>query len=116
MTKFFQKIHRQVSQLTGPIHRLLTGVLMLVLAQWVAGCSGIDRLVQTDLGYVQGATRNGVLEFRGIPYAAAPIGAKRFALPQAAAPWTGVLDAKQFGKSCPQSARFNRRYLRFPHP
>ena len=107
MTKFFQKIHRQVSQLTGPIHRLLTGFLMLGLAQWVAGCGGIDRLVQTDLGYVQGATRNGVLEFRGIPYAAAPIGAKRFALPQAAAPWTGVLDASQFGKSCPQSARFN---------
>jgi len=63
-------------------------------------------VVQTDQGAVRGVVRNEVLEFRGIPYAAAPTGERRWALPQPASTWTGVRDASQFGRACPQVARF----------
>jgi para-nitrobenzyl esterase len=43
-----------------------------------------------------------VLCFRGIPYAAPPLGPLRFAPPQPAAPWSGVLDATRFGPAAPQ--------------
>ena len=53
-------------------------------------------VVQTASGAVRGAARNGVLEFRGIPYAAPPVGALRWAPPQPPSPWTETLDAASF--------------------
>lgn len=64
------------------------------------------RVVATESGQVRGVMRNGTLEFRGIPYAAPPTGARRWALPQPPAPWSGVRDADQFGAACPQEARY----------
>lgn len=64
-------------------------------------------VVKTDLGAVQGVARNGALEFRGIPYAAPPVGALRWRSPQPAAPWSGVRDASKFGSACPQLHRFD---------
>lgn len=63
--------------------------------------------IMTDKGAVQGVVRNGAQEFRGIPYAAAPIGKLRWALPQPAAPWEGVKDASNFGSACAQQARYS---------
>jgi para-nitrobenzyl esterase len=40
--------------------------------------------------------------FRGIPYAAPPVGNLRWRPPQRAASWSGVRDATKFGSSCPQ--------------
>ncbi len=63
-------------------------------------------VVRTASGAVRGAVRNGVLEFRGIPYAAPPVGALRWALPQPAASWADTLDASNFRSACPQTARY----------
>ena len=63
-------------------------------------------LVTTDLGLVRGVERHGAAEFRGIPYAAPPVGDLRWTSPQPAKPWPGVRDAKNFGPACPQAARF----------
>jgi para-nitrobenzyl esterase len=46
--------------------------------------------------------QTGTLRFAGIPYAAAPVGARRFAPPAPAAPWTGVRDATGPGRAAPQ--------------
>ncbi|MBX9600534.1 MAG: carboxylesterase family protein [Bryobacteraceae bacterium] len=64
-----------------------------------------DRPVKTTGGLVSGAMApggSGVVVFKGIPYAAAPAGPLRFALPRPAQPWSGTRDASRFGPVCPQ--------------
>jgi para-nitrobenzyl esterase len=58
--------------------------------------------VRTTGGTVRGRVRKGVLDFRGIPYGAPPVGELRFAPPRPAARWEGVLDATEWGPLCPQ--------------
>jgi para-nitrobenzyl esterase len=64
-------------------------------------------LVQTAAGKVQGVAGQGVREFKGIPFAAPPVGELRFDPPAPVAPWTGVLDATATRDACPQARRFN---------
>lgn len=52
-------------------------------------------------GAVRGVSEHGVNRFLGVPYAAPPVGALRFALP-APAKWDGVRDATQCGMISPQ--------------
>ncbi|HET7737081.1 MAG TPA: carboxylesterase/lipase family protein [Tepidiformaceae bacterium] len=58
--------------------------------------------VETRYGRVRGAERHGVRSFLGIPYAAAPVGERRFAAPARAERWDGVRDATRHGAACPQ--------------
>jgi para-nitrobenzyl esterase len=60
-------------------------------------------IVETTTGSVQGREKDGILDFRGIPYAAPPVGELRFRPPQPAEPWAGVRDATQFGPMAPQN-------------
>ena len=48
-------------------------------------------------GRLLGSEHDGILSFKGIPYAAAPFGADRFAAPAAAPSWDGVRDAVEYG-------------------
>jgi len=65
-----------------------------------------DRLTRrTDAGSVRGIRERGVLAWRGIPYAAPPIGPNRFRAPLPVAPWTGIRDGGEFGPVAPQSHR-----------
>ncbi len=56
----------------------------------------------TASGRVEGERQSSVIAFRGIPYAASPIGAKRFRPPEPPPAWTGVRPALDFGPACPQ--------------
>lgn len=56
-------------------------------------------------GTLRGRDDNGVLTFRGIPYAAAPVGERRWRPPFPAPQWKGIRDATQFGAVCPQKLR-----------
>lgn len=54
-------------------------------------------------GVVRGVRERGLLAWRGIPYAAAPVGTLRFANPAQAVPWDGIRDASDFGAIAPQA-------------
>src|SRR5262245_8301231 len=61
-------------------------------------------VVSTTSGQVSGiATRDGVVAYLGIPYAAPPVGALRWRAPQPASPWTGVRAAAEYGPPCFQA-------------
>jgi para-nitrobenzyl esterase len=70
------------------------------------GAAADPLIVATDRGLVRGAPGAGVLAFKGIPFAEPPVGERRFAPPQAAASWTGVLDASAYRSACPQLSRY----------
>jgi para-nitrobenzyl esterase len=54
-------------------------------------------IVELALGRLRGEAGDGVTVFRGIPYAAPPVGDRRFRPPAPPAPWDGVRDAVAFG-------------------
>ena len=107
---------------------------LLALMFLVSGCSGngssstesasLAPVVQISTGSVQGVVRSysapaatglsmagssySVYEYRGIPYALAPTGNRRWALPEAVTTLgPGIFQAYNFGPACPQQARFN---------
>lgn len=57
---------------------------------------------QTTAGAVRGEAINGIGEFKGIPFAAAPVGDLRWKAPQPIAPWQGVRQTVAFGPACMQ--------------
>ncbi len=60
-------------------------------------------IVETSHGKLEGKAEDGVMAWKGIPYARAPRGTERFRPPQPVEPWSGVRDASAFAASAPQS-------------
>ncbi|MEO8908585.1 MAG: carboxylesterase/lipase family protein [Microbacteriaceae bacterium] len=60
------------------------------------------RDVRVTGGIVRGVTESGVTAWRGIPYAAPPVGVLRFRAPRRVVGWSGVRDASRFGDVAPQ--------------
>src|SRR5262245_38763698 len=68
---------------------------------------------RTATGIVQGTTEaSGVRVFRGIPYAAPPVGNLRWREPQPPATWTGVRPGDEFGAQCMQPRLFGDMVFR----
>jgi para-nitrobenzyl esterase len=61
-----------------------------------------NTVVETTYGPVRGADRGQVKVWRGIRYAAAPVGDLRWRAPQPPEKWTEVADATRHGPACPQ--------------
>lgn len=60
-------------------------------------------IVQTKSGKLRGATQDRIAVFKGIPFAAPPVGQFRWRTPQPVAAWKGVRDALAFGPDCAQA-------------
>ncbi len=58
--------------------------------------------MRVESGELQGVDGDGGASFKGIPFAAPPVGELRWRPPQPAARWTGVRQAAEFGADCMQ--------------
>ncbi len=84
----------------------LAGILATLFAS--GALADTDEQVKTKSGVVEGvnAASPGVRVFRGIPFAAPPIGKLRWKPPQPAKHWKGVRKAAEFGPRCMQAPVF----------
>ncbi len=85
--------------------RRLSVAFVLFAAVSMAGvpsASSGDLVVETQSGPVQGIATETMHEWRGIPYAAPPVGHLRWRPPEAVTPWTDVRDATRFRAPCIQ--------------
>jgi para-nitrobenzyl esterase len=60
-------------------------------------------VVTLSLGQLEGTHQEGVFTFKGVPFAAPPVGERRWLPPQPVEAWQGVLQAGQFGTTAPQN-------------
>ena len=75
---------------------------LLFFAYTPIACADNPYRAATASGEVEALLDDGVRVFKGIPYAAPPVGELRWRAPQPAPAWTGVRRAYEFGRACPQ--------------
>ncbi len=86
---------------------LLLGLVIFASSQAHAV---IPETVKIDSGQLQGTVQEGVRVFKGVPFAAPPVGPLRWREPQPVAKWEGVRKADKYGNACMQ----NNAKQRFP--
>jgi len=76
----------------------------LLISAGACGCAGQtnDASIRTSEGPIAGSTEDGVRAFKGIPYAAPPVGNLRWKPPQPATPWKEVRSATAYAPICIQ--------------
>ncbi len=91
------------------LNRGLSRAVVMVALAGLLGCVGrlpesaaLTNTVALAGGAVVGNARDvsGILSFKGIPYAAPPVGDRRWKAPQPAPSWAVAKEAKQYGKTC----------------
>ncbi|MGJ5817538.1 carboxylesterase/lipase family protein [Paludibaculum fermentans] len=82
----------------------LAGAALLGLASITAAAAqqATPALVRVDSGELQGTVDDGVASFKGVPFAAPPVGDLRWRPPQPLQPWKGARPAAEFGADCMQ--------------
>ena len=80
----------------------LIGTVGYAAPAQAAAQAGDPAVVQTATGRVRGLVAEDRRTFSGIPYAAAPVGDRRWQPPQPMPSWRGVRDATLPGSRCPQ--------------
>ena len=66
-------------------------------------------IIHTESGWVEGVVQRNLIAFRGIPYAAPPVGDLRWRAPAPPTRWDGIRNASRFGHVCAQ-INYNGQY------
>jgi para-nitrobenzyl esterase len=80
----------------------LFGLVWVICALAACAPPASNLEVDIDTGRLRGAMVDDVAAFKGIPYAAAPVGEWRWRPPQPAASWSGLRQATDYGPFCAQ--------------
>lgn len=73
-------------------------LFLLVFAALNTSAQGGHVIIKTNKGYLKGIVENGIDVFKGVPYAAPPVGRLRFMPPVEHAGWNDTLSATKFGE------------------
>jgi para-nitrobenzyl esterase len=92
---------------------MMNHLAAVVLSLSLVGCnqlSGGDiesnpATVRISQGALKGELSDGIVAFKGIPFAAPPVGPLRWKPPQPAPGWPGMRQARDYGPACPQPIR-----------
>jgi para-nitrobenzyl esterase len=74
---------------------------LFVVAAELASAA-VAQQVKTETGTISGVRANGLSVYKGVPFAAPPVGDLRWRPPEHAAPWTGARKADAFAPACMQ--------------
>ncbi|XP_044580584.1 esterase FE4-like isoform X1 [Cotesia glomerata] len=94
-----------------PVLKLKYCVISGIMLTFTSFAAENEPIIKVLSGQLQGVKENNFFAFRGIPYAAPPIGELRFRDPEPVEPWSGVRDATEFGDSCVQFVRSSKKVL-----
>ncbi|HEV2531915.1 carboxylesterase/lipase family protein [Phenylobacterium sp.] len=84
--------------------RWIAGALALSLI-WAGAASAEPAKVKIGQGVLVGEQAGGIASFRGVPFAAAPVGDLRWKPPQPAPHWSGERAASAYSANCMQRTR-----------
>lgn len=88
--------------MTLPKNKICYGACLL-LSFWLSVAIAVEEPIQLTSGKVSGVElSSGIQVFRGIPFAAPPVGDLRWKPPEAAIPWSGIFPADSYGPVCMQ--------------
>ncbi len=79
-----------------------------VLAFSSAIAAQAPKPVRTQAGLVQGTIEDGITVYKGVPFAAPPLGNLRWRAPQPPIPWKGVRKTDAYAPACMQTPIVNR--------
>jgi para-nitrobenzyl esterase len=85
---------------------MLSNPRLAIAALWciAAASPGLAAIEYADItgGRVQGEVKDGLGSFKGLPFAAPPVGGLRWRVPQPVVAWSGVRNADTFAPACIQ--------------
>lgn len=98
-----QQISRAQFLIRSAAALLMSVGTILPFSATAADAAPEANVVRVETGALRGANNIDVISFKNIPYAAPPVGDRRWRAPAPAAAWTDVRDASQYGNDCMQN-------------
>ncbi len=99
--KYFQNHYPETNK---QMKKIILGIMLLLFVWCSHAQQSVSPEVKIKSGTVRGVVKEDVAAFKGIPYAAPPVGEYRWRPPQPVAKWSGVRDATKDCADCPQRA------------
>ena len=84
------------------VNEVLLRALLVVVMAMSDMALGQSPQTATESGAISGVRAGGLSVYKGVPFAAPPIGDLRWRPPVEVAPWTGTLKADAFAPACMQ--------------